>query len=149
MAETDYSGGESAPEERQDKAARKHVPRRKTAFDWIIAGGSLAGALAAIGVVASFALDRLPFAKAAEVNERVSAVEQDVKLLKGDLGEIRTSGLETLQLQLMDRMQRVDDALARLAPGSTEYIEKRRDRNELQQRLDRLSVDLARSRGPQ
>ena len=65
----------------------RETRRRRTLYDYIIAVGSIAGALAAVGVVLGFVMEKLPFAMAADMSKldtRVSSLEKDVGDIKGN-----------------------------------------------------------------
>lgn len=128
-----------------DEAAEKasHKPRRKrTWYDYIMMAGAIAGALGAIGVASAWAFDQLPFPKKADIkvlNDRVAKVE-------GSLSAIEYSQMESLELQLTDRVQKLNDDLLKVGDTSSRQ-EIRRDQNALNQRLNDVHSKIIRMQG--
>lgn len=126
-----------------DESNHPHKNRRKTTWVERATGfGALVAIAATIVTSAAYVLDALPFAKAADmknISERVGVVEKAINAI--NIGQ-----KETQELQLIDRIQSLDDRLAKLQQGSDDYQYFRQQRNESQQRLDTIRSELATAR---
>lgn len=115
-----------------------HNRRRRTLYDYTVAVGSLSGALVALAAFASLASDKLPFA----MKEDVQALGGRVSNIEGALSGLQLNQLQSLELQLIDRVQRLGDAIQTMQPGSPIIVEARRDQAEAQQRLNSVRAEI-------
>lgn len=127
-----------------DNATRRH----RTGLEWAALVSQMAGAAVVVGGIFGWAFDALPVVKAAEFNREISGIKGDVRTLQAGLHDISRSQSETQELQLMDRVQQLSDRLAKMRPDADDYQDWRQQRNEAQQRLDRVRLELADARQP-
>lgn len=132
---------------------REYVRRRKTTYDYILGGGSIAGAVAAITVLMGSVTDALPF-----VQKRPYALDwaaNDVRMQVVE-GENRANAkalkdaLDAAELSLLIQLQGKVDALGATLRGMPENNPNRADvkaaYDELNQRLRLLNAKLGLSR---
>lgn len=116
--------------------------RRVTWVDRATGLGAIVAIAATITGALAYGFDALPFAKAADVKilaDRVNTVERG-------LHGINLGQKETQELQLMDRVQSLDDRLAKMKPDAEDYQDFRSQRNQTAQRLDQVRGELVMQR---
>lgn len=115
---------------------------------WVKIGVSIAAAISALvgwGVVVNPYWTRVEAQEAqAAIDRRFEGVEGRVGKLEGVTTEILTTNRETQELQLMDRIQQIEDRMARVGSGSDVYTDFRRQKLELEQRLTKVRAALGR-----
>lgn len=125
-------------EEAANDPSHRHNRRRRTPYDFLKDSGSIAGACIAIGVVGAWVFDVLPIAKAGEVK----AIEKRLQNVESNLGSINIGQKQMQELQLQDRVQKAEDKLTTLPPGSPDIDQWRIMRNETRQRLEQVQAEL-------
>ena len=141
-----------------DDAPRTYVRRKKTAYDIVIAAGSLAGALGLIGVGFTTITDRLPFEQkethAADIREVKSIIDNGRVML----AQVRTDNEDTraiiigmqrdqwrtLQLQLEQKIDALTTAIESQPPNSQVRQQLQQARAEVRQQLSEINMKLQR-----
>ena len=107
--------------------------------DFIQTSGSLAGAVALIIGLGAYAFDKLPFAKASDLAVTNKHVDDLVK----SISSLEVNQLQSLELQLMDHVQKISDQISQLPANQGSLIfDLRHDQNEAQQRLTNIKNQL-------
>lgn len=132
---------EYCDDEQVDFGNKKHNRRQKTLYEHITATGSMAGAVVAIVAMMGWALNLLPFAKA----EDVRALTGRVGNVERDMGAIKNTQLQSLQLQLMDRLDKQEWQIHESKPENSYDLKALR--NETRQRLDVITEQLKKQQG--
>lgn len=137
-----------------DRPQHEWKKRKKSIGDLINTGAS---GVAIVGGVWAFGLwvfDALPIVKASEyhmkvtqIEQRMSGAEDKTATLERGLANITVGQKETQELQLMDRVNYLDDRISKLKPDSQDFSDFRNQRNEAAQRLDRVRQELTSARG--
>lgn len=117
-------------------------PRKITWVEKVTGLGALVAIAATITAALAYGFDALPFAKTADL----SVIGARVTVVERGLTNLNIGTKENTELQLMARIQFIDDRLLKLTPVSPDYMDWHQQRNEAQQRLDRIRADLMRAR---
>ncbi|MEI6283174.1 MAG: hypothetical protein WCP82_10770 [Alphaproteobacteria bacterium] len=107
--------------------------------------GALVAIAGSLFAFLSWAFDLLPYAKAVDV----AAVEKRVTSVEHGLTNLDIGQKETQELQLMDRVQALEDRLAKLPQTAADYADYRQQRLAAQQRLRQVQEQLAQARSRQ
>jgi hypothetical protein len=122
-----------------DRQEEGHSDRRHSTFGDRLArigaqAGALLAVLAVVGPALAWGFNLLPFAMATEVRSIATRVE----FLERATQSIQVDQKSTLELQLIERIATLDSAMTRIGPSGQDFATLRSQRNELQQRLDRV-----------
>lgn len=137
--------------EEDEQPARAHVRRKKTVYDMVVGAGSVAGAMAAIGVTWTAMTDQLPFEKKldhaadiAQLVEKNYATEQLAKTTAEAMQDIKRTGLLNLQLQLQSRVEVIGSAMDGLPKNGQAWLGLLNEKNTMQQQLEEIKRQLNR-----
>lgn len=129
------------------ESRRPHLKRRKTLTDYIRSGGSLAGAIAAILVLMGGVTDKLPFVQKVPYANDQAAQDirfQHLERRDQDFDEIKRNQLLTMQLGLQQRVDVLEQSVARTPMSDPNRGGLSATLRAERQRLDELNRVLSR-----
>lgn len=119
-----------------------HNLRKLTFFQFVQSLGSVAGALIAIGLVVSWISGQLPFAMMKDVTKYQDKTDGRLGQIERTMTSIQIAQLQTIEIQLTDRVARLAGEIAHTSASSPDLQDKRHDQIEAQQRLDQTRTRI-------
>lgn len=120
---------------------RHYQKRSKTPAEWVVQVSAVIGALGIIFGGGAAVRGSLPEILGVAKADEVQILKDDVAQLKKDVGAIGLAQQETLELQLMSRLDVINDQLS-TATDAMRIQSLRQTRNELTQRLQKVRAAI-------